>query len=315
MNPRTVITVGNFDGVHRGHQAMLRRARDLADRLGAEVVAVTFSQHPMTLLRPKSIQPMLMQRRQSIDLLSDGWADRVEVLPLAVELLKLAPEQFVDQMIERFNPAGWVEGVNFRFGRHRKGDVNTLREIGERRGFQVDTVDLQTVTLRDKTQAEVSSSLVRWLVYHGRMPDAALCLGRPFTLRGRVSHGEERGRMIGVPTANLDCGDQALPGAGVYAGQCTVDGQTHTAAISVGVKPTFHGHQVTCEVHLLDFDGDLYDRTLEVRVIRWMRDQQAFAGIDILAVRLQRDLRAIRQYDEHGLLDPNQTILHGSKAV
>ncbi len=311
MSNHTVITVGNFDGVHRGHQAMLRRARDLAERHDAEVVAVTFSDHPMTLLRPKSAPPMLTQRGQAFEILRDGWADRVDVLPLDVDLLKLAPEQFILRMVDQFAPVGWIEGVNFRFGRHRKGDVDTLRQFGAQHGFEVETVDLQTVTLRDKTQAEVSSSLIRWLVGYGRMADATLCLGRPFTLRGTVVHGEERGRMIGVPTANLDCGPQALPGEGVYGGYALADGAVHPAAISIGVKPTFHGHDLTCEVHLFDFDGDLYGRTIDVQVLRWIREQQTFVGIDVLAAQIQRDLKAIRRYHELERMDPNRTILQG----
>jgi riboflavin kinase/FMN adenylyltransferase len=305
MPARSVIAIGNFDGVHVGHQGLLRTARQIATEAGggAEVIAVTFDRHPLAVLRPHEAPPTILHAEQREAALDAAGADRVEWLTADPQLFKLEPRRFVEMLCERHDPLAIVEGPNFRFGRNRSGDPATLERLGSEMGFAVRVVSMTTVTLRDKTQVNVSSSLVRWLIGVGRMADATLCLGRPFELRGKVVEGEKRGRRLGFPTANLDHHPQMLPAPGVYGATCVVDGVAWPVALSIGVKPTFGEHAMTCEAHLIGFEGDLYGRTLSVSVRRWLRDQHAFTSATVLRNQLEHDVRQARKlYDAH-LLD------------
>ena len=217
-----------------------------------------------------------------------------------------------------------VEGPDFRFGRGRGGDMGTLAELGRRHGFDAVEVPRVEVPLHDGHVVPVSSSLVRWLVGRGRVADAALCLGRPFSLTATVVHGEQRGRTLGIPTANLDPDALAgfiLPADGVYACVAEVEGEqrgtgaegqrgkvtdpqnqksslknqkSHPAAVSIGTKPTFGTARLTVEAHLIGFTGDLYGQTLTLRFARWVRGQYAFRGVDALRARLHRDIAEVR---------------------
>ncbi len=299
----SVILIGNFDGLHLGHRALFRMARRIADQRGARVVAVTFTRHPSTALRPEQAPPNVHHREQRARLITEAGADAIDWLEPAPDLLSVTPERFIETMVERHQPLAVVEGPDFRFGHRRAGDVELLEKLGSEMGFEVHVAPWVTVALRDKLQARVSSTLVRWLIGHGRVADARLCLDRPWRLRGEVVEGEKRGRTIGVPTANLDTGLQMLPADGVYAGAVQLDGRDHAAAISVGVKPTFEGRQRVCEAHVLDLDADLYGRTLEIDMLRWVRDQWRFASVEALVARLRSDLRTIRHLHATGLLD------------
>lgn len=291
----SIITVGNFDGVHAGHRALVVAARRMADATDARVVVAAFDPHPATALAPDRAPPPLTDREQRRAALRAAGADEVTWLEPALDgVLGLAPDAFIEQTVRDHNAVGWVEGPDFRFGKDRAGDIDTLRRAGERLGFGVGVIDPVEVVLRDKTVAPASSSLVRWLVTQGRMSDAALVLGRPFAVRGRVVRGEQRGRDLGFPTANVDAGDRLLPRDGVYGGYVDLpDGRRH-AAISVGTNPTFDGPKRTFEAYLLDCDRDLYDQTLEVAVTRWVRDQMRFDGIEPLVRQMQRDVDAVR---------------------
>ncbi len=302
--PRTVITVGHFNGVHRGHAALVARAREIARAQGATVVAMAFTRDPLTVLRPDRVPPTVMHRPQREAALLDAGADRVEWLEPTETLLGLTPETFVDQVVLPHRPVAMVEGPDFRFGRGRQGDVERLRSLGAARGFTVETVDPVVGTLRDKTTARISSSLVRWLVRSGRMADARLVLGRPFTLRGEVVPGDRRGQSIGFPTANLDCGDQVLPAEGVYAVHAELWGVPYVGAMSVGARPAVEDPVRTVEVHLDGVEGDLYGRTLEVAVHRWLRDQHWFADMEALQRQLTVDLQEVRAYQRAALLAP-----------
>lgn len=302
---RSVITVGNFDGVHLAHQALIATARKLAAEAGgADVLAMTFQDHPLTVLKPDRVPPKLMDTPQRMAALLDAGADRIEWVQPDEGVLKLDPRQFVESVVERFKPVGWVEGPDFRFGRGRAGDVQTLHALGSELGFEVRVVDPVRVTLRDKSLCTVSSSLVRWLVGEGRMGDATLCLGRPFTLRGEVVRGEQRGRTIGFPTANLATPGRQLPADGVYAGTVTIHGRAYPAAASVGVKPTFGKHERVFEVFIIGYEGDLYGQTLEVKVLRWLREQWPFPSVESLVEQMNRDVEQTQKLHATGLLDP-----------
>lgn len=313
----SVITVGNFDGVHLGHRALLRAAREEAMGYGAAVVAVTFERHPLTRLKPEAAPPALMDGSQREAALREAGADRVAWLPVSGEVLGLSPRAFVEKMVGEHGPVAWVEGPDFRFGKKRAGDMEMLRAFGEEMGFGVRVVKPVEVTLRDKLRAPASSSLVRWLVAHGRMADAELCMEQPFAVRGRVVEGERRGREIGFPTVNLALGEddgeggppgRLLPADGVYAGTAEVEGIEYAAAISVGIKPTFGEQRRVFEAYLLDFAGDLYDRTVEVKVHRWLRDQIPYPDVETLIGQMRRDVDRTRRLRENGLLSAARQV-------
>jgi len=296
--------VGNFDGLHRGHQALFAAARRIADQRDARIVAVTFIQHPAAVLRPEADVQVISHRTQRADLLTEAGAGEIDWLDPTPGLLELSPARFIRQMVDRHHPVAMVEGTNFRFGHKRAGDVETLGAIGRQLDFDVHVEPMVRVTLRDKLQARVSSSLIRWLLSCGRVADAAIALGRPWTLRGDVVEGDARGRELGIRTANLDTTPQMLPVDGVYGGDLEIDGARHLAAVSVGVKPTFAGSQRTCEAHVLDYAGDLYGKSLSIRMHRWLRDQRRFPDAAGLVAQIEHDVRTLRQYDATDLLAP-----------
>ncbi len=296
----TVVSIGNFDGVHIGHRAILGRAVSVARTHGARMVAMTFDPSPAHLLRPGSEPPRLMSLDQRVAALKQAGADEVRILTPTSSFLSHSPDQFVAELVAAEHPVAVVEGQNFRFGKDRVGDIAALRELGQRYGFEAVIVEPVEVVLQDLLTMPVSSTLVRWLVARGRVGDVALCLGQPYAITGRVVRGEQRGRTIGVPTVNLDAeawASRSVPADAVYGGFVQLaDGRRLVAAISVGVKPTFAGRQRVIEAHLLDFTGDLYDQVITIQWTRWLRDQQVFPSIAALSAQLQRDIDHVRQF-------------------
>jgi len=294
-----IVCVGNFDGVHLGHHAILGEARRQASQRGLEVLALAFDPHPATTLRPGAEPPRLMTAAQKIRALIDAGADRVELLAPEPPLLSLAPLPFVRWLAERHAMQAIVEGTGFRFGADRAGDVDLLQQLGASEGFDVTVVDPVEVALGDQTLASVSSTLVRWLVCHGRVADVARCLGRPHVVAGTVQRGAALGRRLGVPTANLDAADLStlLPADGVYAGSVELpEGERVAAAISIGSRPTVDGQRRLVEAHLLDFDRDLYGRRIQVMPTTWIRDQWKFPSPEHLRRQLQRDVATARRF-------------------
>jgi riboflavin kinase/FMN adenylyltransferase len=298
-----VITIGNFDGVHLGHRAIVERARQLADQRAARVITLTFDPMPVAVLRPGQGPPHLGTIQQRIEALQHAGADEVVVLKPTQDLLSLDAHAFISQLIEKHRAVGFVEGEDFRFGRKRSGDMTVLSAMGEQHGFAVQSLERIEVPLSDQSVAPISSSLVRWLVGRGRVEDAAACLGRSFELVGTIVQGDQRGRTIGVPTANLD--EQAWHGMitpmdGVYAGAVHLDGEhaPRPAAISVGVKPTFGRDRLNIEAHLIDYNTEqpdaLYGRGARFRFDRWVRDQYPFPGVEALTQQLHRDIDICR---------------------
>ncbi len=300
----SVITVGNFDGVHLGHRALIDAARRLAAPRAGRVVAVTFTRNPLAVLRPDRCPPSLMDNVQREQAMIAAGVDAVVWLEPTPDALGQSARQFVENIAAEHAPVGWIEGPDFRFGKGRSGDVALLKELGQEMGFDVEVVEPREVTLGDQLRVPVSSTLIRWLVACGRVADAAIAMGRPFVMRGEVVQGEQRGRTIGFPTANINTGDRVLPADGVYGGTVTIEGREHAAAISVGIKPTFGRRQRTFEAFVLDHAGDLYGQTLEIAVVRWLRDQAVFPSVEALIEQMNRDVERIYQWHEHGTLSP-----------
>jgi len=293
------ITIGNFDGVHRGHAALVANARRAVGAAGT-VVAVTFEPHPIARLRPQSAPPRLTLAPVRRALLMDAGCDDVFEMDPSPELLALDPHAFIANLRRQLPFDVVVEGPDFRFGRQRAGSVETLRELGAHLGFAFVEVPPIDVALDDRTVVRASSSVIRWLVAQGRVRDAAALLGRPYTMTGVSVPGDRRGRTIGFPTLNLAPSMQLLPMDGVYGGFARLpDGSSALAALSVGTKPTFGHSARTCEAHLVDthLPLDWYGAEMEFLFLTWIREQRSFAsleGSDGLLDRIRADIREIR---------------------
>ncbi|MDB5322072.1 MAG: ribF [Phycisphaerales bacterium] len=289
--PGGVLSVGNFDGLHRGHRRILEVGRQLRASTGGELIVVTFEPHPLTVLRPEKAPPRLTPATLKRELLAEAGVDLLVVVPPTKEVLDLSAEAFWAILRDEVRPRHMVEGGSFTFGKGRGGTVEKLREWSAGTAVSLRVIEAVEVALLDLTVAPVSSSLIRWLLGSGRVRDAAICLGRPYTLEGEVVKGYQRGRTIGVPTANLDCGGQMMVAEGVYAGRSTIDGETYPAAVSIGRMETFGDKlRQQVEAHLIGFDGDLYGRTIRVQLLDWGREQRKYDGLDALMEQIRRDL-------------------------
>jgi riboflavin kinase/FMN adenylyltransferase len=295
LPPGAVVSIGNFDGIHLGHEAILARARALRAQSSAPAVAVvTFEPHPLTVLRPEAAPPRLTPPGLKQSLLTERGVDALVTLPPAREVLDLTAEKFWEILRDEVRPSHLVEGRSFNFGKGRRGSVQRLVEWSAGTAVRVHVVEPVSVVLLDFTIVPVSSSLIRWLLFNGRVRDAAICLGRPYVVEGPVVRGHQRGRALGMPTANLACTDQLVPADGVYAGRCEVDGRSYAAAVSIGTLPTFGENQRQVEAYLEGFSGDLYGRSLRVELIDWVREQRKFGGVDALKAQMAKDLVVVR---------------------
>jgi len=289
LAPGGVLSVGNFDGLHLGHRRIIETAKRLRDP-GARLAIVTFEPHPLTVLRPDLAPPRLTPAEKKHELLAEAGVDDLVELPPDPEVLNLTAEAFWEILRDEVRPTHVVEGTSFNFGKGRGGTIDKLRDWAADSPVKLEVIEGVSVALCDLTVVEVSSSLVRWLVAHGRARDASICLGRAYAIRGEVVKGHQRGRTIGIPTANLRVTDQLVPPDGVYAGRVTVGGKTYAAAVSIGTMPTFGENARQVEAYLIGFDGDLYGRTLEVELVDWVREQWKFTSIDALKAQMRRDI-------------------------
>jgi len=292
---RTAVVVGNFDGVHLGHQHVIARARELADADGLRVVAVTFDPHPMAVLRPDHAPMTLTDLERRCALLAEAGADDVFVIRFSREIAQWTPEEFVDRiLVEGLHARHVVVGANFRFGNRAAGDVAMLTRAGESRDFVVDGVAL------DGGPQVWSSTYVRTCLTTGDVEGAAEALGRPYSVAGEVVEGDRRGRELGFPTANVPVGAIAAPADGVYAGWLRVldepGSDPMAAAISVGTNPTFDGvRDRRVEAYVLDrTDLDLYGRRVEISFVSRIRGMVKFEGIDALVATMKDDVERTR---------------------
>jgi riboflavin kinase / FMN adenylyltransferase len=305
MQP-SILTLGNFDGVHLGHQALLHAARTLADQTSSQLIALTFDPHPAQLLAPApgKAPPLITDIATRKALLHAHGADHVHVITPTRQLLLQEPESFIQHLIDSHAMRGIVEGPDFHFGHNRRGDIAMLQTLGLKKSFQTIIVPPVHVELTDHHIAEVRSTLIRWLLSKGRVADAARALARPYALTSTIIQGEQRGRTINVPTANLDLSpftaqNRILPAEGVYAGTALLpSGQSFPAAISLGKKPSFGSLTLTLEAHLLGFQGDLYNTSLTLQFHRYLRDQMRFPTLDSLKSQLTRDLAQVTTHHQ-----------------
>ncbi len=291
---RSVLTVGNFDGVHLAHRKLLNDASLLAVDTGAPVIVLTFEPHPLTIVAPAKAPPRLCLPDDKLRLLAEADANIAVVARSEPALLTLDAERFIeDVLVRQFHPTHIVEGPSFGFGRGRKGTPELLAQLAPRFGYQVCIVEPVRIILDNGDDVMVSSSLIRNLLLQCRVREAARCLGYTYSLTGTVIRGSARGRALGFPTANLDIRDQLVPGEGVYAGRAWVDDAPFPAATSIGSTPTFGGDRSRVESHLLDFDADIYGKTIRVEFGRLLRPQRKFPSPEALAEQLHRDILAV----------------------
>lgn len=292
----SVLTIGNFDGVHLGHQRIVQVARERARQSGAHLLAVTFDPLPETVLAAAGPTELIVPTEVRYRLLLQCGTDFVVVAPTDRALLSLSPEDFVRRiLLQKLHPVCVVEGPDFRFGHGRAGDLGRLRELGRKNDFEVADVEPVKLDLPGRGEVRISSSLIRELVRAGDMEGAGACLGRPYTLHGRVVGGEQRGRTLQYPTANIDAPGVVTPADGIYAGRAQLGGRDFAAAVSIGNKPTFGPKERTIEANLLDAEGQFYDLPIAVSFIRRLRDQIKFADAESLRRQIAKDVEDVRR--------------------
>lgn len=289
---RTVVTIGNFDGVHLGHRAILNRVCHRARELGGQGVAITFDPHPLKVLRPELHLPLLTTPAQKLDLLAASGLEAVVVLPFTPAFAALAARDFVTQYFcERLRVREVVVGHDYSFGRGREGNIDLLKEMGRAHGFTV-----QVVWAVEVDGAVVSSSLIRALLRLGKVIEAANLLGRPYAAVGQVVPGKGRGaKLLKVPTANIRPENELLPASGIYAVRVRHRAQNLLGVANIGTCPTFDNSELSLEVHLLDFTGELYGENLEVEFVARLREERRFPSIEALAAQIHADITAARQ--------------------
>ena len=285
-----LVTIGVFDGVHRGHQHLLERLKGEARARSYNSAVVTFHNHPITVLRPETPVSYISSSEERLRLLGQAGVDLVVPLTFDRELSLLRPGEFVGLLREGLDLRGLVVGADFAMGHQREGTVPVLQDLGQEMDFTVQTVD----PLEMDGQV-VSSTDIRGALAQGDAALAARMLGHPFTLQGRIATGEGRGRRLGFPTANLEVDPSLLtPGNGIYATWVKVNGARRVSATSIGVRPTFGPGRRTVETHILDFSGDLYEAELQLEFVCRLREEWSFDSVEDLVAQMHRDVAQVR---------------------
>jgi riboflavin kinase/FMN adenylyltransferase len=285
------VAIGNFDGVHRGHARLIERLTATARALGGPAVVFTFDPHPVSILRPDAAPMPLLWTERKIEILAELGVEAVVVYPTTREFLELDARQFFDRIVrEKLAAKALVEGPNFFFGHNRSGNVEVLRQFCDEAGLS-----FEVTAPVDLDGQVVSSSRVRKLLLAGSIAESGQMLGRPYRIRGMVVRGAGRGSKLGFPTANVERVDTLLPPDGIYAGKAWVEKNAFPAAISLGTNPTFNEQALKVEVYLLDYQGDLYDRPLQVDFITRLRDTIKFDSAEKLIDQMTHDVEETRR--------------------
>ena len=285
------VTIGNFDGVHLGHQLLFGEVVQRAYRCNGTSVAVTFDPHPLQVLRPQGIK-LISTCEQKTELIEHAGIDALVIIPFSMKFAGISAEHFVDDILRKtIGVKELVVGYDYAFGRGRAGNIDFLQSQGKEKGFSVSVVEAHY-----ENEMLVSSSKVRELVAEGRMADARTLLGRYYQIRGEVQLGKQRGgKEIGFPTANLHMDPEDLiPKMGVYVCQVICDGKCYGGVLNIGVNPTFGEERLVAETHIFDFDQDIYGKPIKVNLLRFLRSEQKFSGIAELAAQIGRDVSQAR---------------------
>ncbi len=293
LDADSLVTIGVFDGVHLGHQQLIQRLVDSARASGNKAIVLTFYPHPDKLLEQVKTRYHLTTPEKRAELLLNLGVDLVITHPFDEETRRLQAAEFVDLLVTNLRIREIWVGADFALGFQRQGDVRYLRAQGKKRGFDVSAVELIT---SQSSQQFIRSSTIREHVRNGNMSAAKAMLGRAYAIEGPVVLGEQRGRTIGAPTANVKVwSEQIIPANGVYAGWARIGEEIFQAATNIGTRPTFSGDAVTIEAHLLDFDRDIYGERIELSFEQRLRPEQKFSGLDALVKQIQADIAAARR--------------------
>jgi riboflavin kinase/FMN adenylyltransferase len=291
---RSVVTIGTFDGVHKGHQAIINDVVEKAHELHGESVLVTFDPHPRKLINPNDTLQLITPLKQKIALLEKTGIHHIVVMPFTPTFAAMSAEEYIEAfLVKKFAPAAIVIGYDHRFGHDRKGDLLLLEEAGSRFGFQVIEIPAQKID-----EAAVSSTKIRNAIARGDMLLANEMLGRPYELTGAVIHGAKVGRQLGFPTANIQPTDkeQIVPANGVYAIFCTIKGNTYSGMLNIGIRPTVDSSlQLHIEAHIFDFANDIYNEEITISFVEKMREEQRFPSLDALKAQLVLDAQQARK--------------------
>ena len=290
-----VITIGNFDGVHIGHQALFHEVIETAENIGGTSIAMTFEPHPIRVLKQNGHPPLITLYEQKIELIERTGIDVLICIPFTRAFAELTAEQFVkDLLIKKIGMKAIVVGEDYNFGKDREGDIELLRSYAPEYGFEV--IVAGWIKMSRGIAQRISSTKIRELVTDGLMIQAEKMLGRNYQIRGKVVTGRDRGgKLLGIPTANINLHDELCPKTGIYAVTVECRGKKYDGVANIGYSPTFDDHEFTVEVHIFDFDDDIYGEKIRVNFIERIRDEKKFSNIQELIDQIKRDMVAARK--------------------
>ena len=285
------VTIGSYDGLHLGHQEIIKRVIERARGERGEAVVLTFEPHPVKFLNPQGHFPLITSHRKKMMLLERFGVDCTINLPFTKALAHMSGEEFIKEVVQgRIGPHWVVVGFNFTFGKHRTGTPDELKKIGTHLGFAVEIVPPYTVN-----GDVVSSTRIRELIMRGNIQEANRMLGRDFIIMGRVIHGHARGKQLGFPTANLEITSDLYPKKGVYAATVIQEGKTYHGVVNIGTNPTFEDKEFAVEVFLFNYEGDLYGKELWVALVDRVRDEETFPSPDALVHQIEKDVNRAKE--------------------
>jgi riboflavin kinase/FMN adenylyltransferase len=292
---RGVITIGNFDGVHIGHQALFHEVIEKAEAIDGTSIAMTFEPHPLRVLGADHHPPLITVYPHKVELIQATGIDVLITIPFTREFAAVSASQFVqDLLVKKIGMTAIVVGKDYAFGRNREGDLTLLQRLAGTMGFEL--ILSNWIRPNGDPAKRISSTHIRQRVMDGQMAVAAKMLGRPYQIRGTVSRGRDRGgRLLGFPTANIILQDELCPKSGVYAVTVQRRQQIHNGVANIGYSPTFDDNQFTIEVHILDFNDSIYDETIRVNFMERLRDEIKFNGIDELSRQIRQDIETARR--------------------
>lgn len=290
-----VVTIGNFDGVHKGHQALIREVKEQAHAIQGTAVAVTFEPHPARVLKKDAPLQHITMIEQKIELLEKLELDALVCIPFTESFARVSAREFVENiLVEQLGMKAIVVGKDYAFGRNREGTIPLLKEMAGALGFEVTVMDWQYVD--DCPGERVSSTRIRNIIMEGDVEKARKLLGRHYQIRGSVVSGRDRGgKLLGFPTANINLQDELCPKTGVYAVTVQTGAGTFQGVANIGFSPTFEDHLFTVEVHILDFNSDIYNQPIRVNFVSRLRDEMKFSNIQELSNQIKRDIEKARQ--------------------
>jgi riboflavin kinase/FMN adenylyltransferase len=290
-----VITIGNFDGVHIGHQALFHEAIEKAEAIDGTSVAMTFEPHPLRVMKQNNHPPLITLYEQKSELIERTGIDVLICVPFTLEFAALSAEQFVrDLLVRKIGMKAIVVGQDYSFGKNRQGDLDLLKSFGPEYGFEV--IVAGWIKSARALAERISSTRIRQLVTDGRMEQAEKMLGRNYQIRGKVVTGRDRGgKVLGIPTANINLYDELCPKTGIYAVTVECEGKQHRGVANIGYSPTFEDHEFTVEVHIFDFSANIYGKQIRVNFIKRIRDEIKFSNISELIDQIKIDIAAAHE--------------------